>query len=95
MPTIPTIIKMHNKRSSDKIIAQILETCKEGASKTKIVYACNLNFKNAAVYLASLTKNNLIDAGEGTHVLYKTTEMGLEALENLRPLQDLVSDLVI
>ena len=86
---------MPDRRSRDVILAQILDTCREAASKTKIVYACNLNFKNAGLYLATLTKNNLIEKAEGRRTLYKTTEMGLETLENFRHLHDLVSELVI
>jgi hypothetical protein len=39
------------KRSRQEIITQILEICMNGASKTKIVYQANLNFKMVNPYL--------------------------------------------
>lgn len=44
------------KRSRQEIISQILEICTKGASKTKIVYQANLNFKTVNPYLELLIR---------------------------------------
>ena len=61
------------KRSRNEIISQILEICKKGASKTKIVYQANLNFSTVNPYLDLLIKNDLIQINEGHAKLYGTT----------------------
>ena len=38
------------KRSRDTIISHILDICANGASKTRIVYQANLNFRTALPY---------------------------------------------
>ncbi|WP_342674293.1 winged helix-turn-helix domain-containing protein, partial [Methanothrix soehngenii] len=44
------------RRTRLEVLSSILEICSgEGASKTRIVYQINLNFKNAGVYLKWLT----------------------------------------
>jgi len=86
---------MSERRSKDLIFTRILEVCSEGASKTMIVYASNTNFGNAKLYLAALTKKGLIEKSGGKPILYKTTKKGLETMQNLRTIQDLVSDLGI
>ena len=53
------------KRSRQEIISQILEICMNGASKTRIVYHANLNFKTVNPYLDLLIKNDLIQVNEG------------------------------
>jgi predicted transcriptional regulator len=47
------------KRSRGEIVAQILDVCKAGANKTRIVYQANLNFRNVDPYLETLIKNDL------------------------------------
>jgi predicted transcriptional regulator len=84
---------MSKRRSKDLIFGRILEVCSEGASKTRIVYASNTNFGNAKSYLAALTKKGLIEKSAGKPILYKTTEKGLGTLQNLRAIQDLLSDI--
>ena len=51
------------RRTNDQLIGQILEACQgDGAGKTKIVYQCNLNFKNASSHLEHLIKAGLLEA---------------------------------
>ena len=78
------------KRSRSLIVSQILEICTLGASKTKIVYQANLNFKTVNPYLDMLTKNGLINVKDkdGPKVIYETTKRGLDLLENFRHIQD-------
>lgn len=66
------------------IIAQILEACIDGASKTRIVYQCNLNFTTVNPYLDLLIGRGLIAASSGQRPIFKTTASGLELMECLK-----------
>jgi predicted transcriptional regulator len=79
------------KRSRDMIISQILDICIDGASKTKIVYQANLNFRTINPYLDLLTKNGLINAKKEQTIIYKTTPRGLNLLDNFRQIQNELS----
>ena len=61
------------KRSRDVIISQILDICIKGASKTRIVYQANLNFRTINPYLDLLTKNGLINVKKEQNLIYETT----------------------
>jgi len=69
------------KRSKHVIISRILDICQNGANKTKIVYQANLNFRTADPYLQLLIKNDLIVSSQGPHVVYKTTEKGMNLMK--------------
>ena len=79
------------KRSKQEIIAQILEVCLESASKTRIVYQVNLNFRTVNPYLEILMKNNLIKVGIGEQTLYKTTQKGADLLETIKKVNESLS----
>ena len=79
------------KRSRDAIIARILDICINGASKTRIVYQANLNFRTINPYLDLLTKNGLIDVKTEQTVIYKTTTKGLDLLDNFRQIESELS----
>jgi predicted transcriptional regulator len=79
------------KRSRDAIIARILDICINGASKTRIVYQANLNFRTINPYLDLLTKNGLIDVKTEQIVIYKTTPKGLDLLDNFRQIESELS----
>jgi predicted transcriptional regulator len=72
------------KRSRDMIISQILDICTKGASKTRIVYQANLNFRTINPYLDLLTKNGLIDVKKDHNLIYETTLRGLDLLDNFK-----------
>lgn len=72
------------KRSRHMIISQILDICNGGASKTRIVYQANLNFRIVNPYIELLTKNGLIESKSGRPVLYETTDKGLKLQENIK-----------
>jgi predicted transcriptional regulator len=76
------------KRSKQEIIAQILEVCLESASKTRIVYQVNLNFRTVNPYLEILMKNNLIEVGKGEQTLYNTTQKGADLLETIKKVNE-------
>jgi predicted transcriptional regulator len=81
------------KRSRQEIISQILEICMDGASKTKIVYQVNLNFKTVNPYLDLLIKNDLIQVNEGRAILYETTPKGIGLLGSIKRIHDKLRDL--
>lgn len=72
------------KRSRHEIISQILDICKSGASKTRIVYQANLNFRTVNPYLDLLIKNDLIEKKDGQSILYETTKRGSNLLDNFK-----------
>jgi predicted transcriptional regulator len=79
------------KRSRDMIISQILEICVNGASKTRIVYQANLNFRTINPYLDLLKKNGLIDVKKEQTLMYETTPRGLALLDNFKQIHSELS----
>lgn len=79
------------KRSREEILAQILNTCQEGASKTRVVYQVNLNFKTVNFYLETLIGNNLLEVRTGKNVLYETTQKGANLLESINRVSENLS----
>jgi len=78
------------KRSKHEIFSKILEICLNGASKTRIVYQANLNFRTVNPYLDILIKNNLLKASQENHILYKTTEEGANMQETISKLNNML-----
>ncbi len=76
------------KRSRHAIISQILEICRDGASKTRIVYQANLNFRTVNPYIDLLIKNDLIIIKQGKNLLYETTENGRALAENFKQIDN-------
>jgi predicted transcriptional regulator len=83
VPVIRFIIKeLPMRRDKLEIIRSILLICDRGdATKTKIVYKVNLNFKTAGIYLKWLIDRELI-IKEGK--FFKMTPKGSELLYNLQ-----------
>ena len=79
------------KRSRDMIISQILDICINGASKTRIVYQANLNFRTINPYIELLTKSGLINVKNEQMIIYKTTPKGLNLLDNFKQIQSELS----
>ena len=71
------------KRDKTQIMAAILNTCINGANKTRVVYQANLNFKTVNPYLDTLVGKGFLDVKQGTRILYETTDKGTELLETL------------
>lgn len=80
------------KRSRHSIISEIFGICVNGASKTRIVYQVNLNFRTVNPYIDLLVKNNLIKVRNGRTVLYETTERGAKMLDNFKQIQSELSE---
>lgn len=88
-------MKILGKRSSDMIIAQILEVCIGGASKTRIVYQVNLNFSTANPYIDLLVKRGLIEAVQDSRTKYKTTDEGFRLMKIFKHHQEEISKLCV
>lgn len=75
------------------IISQILDICVDGASKTRIVYQANLNFRTVNPYIELLTKNGLLEISSGSATIYKTTQKGMKMLKDFKSIQNELPDL--
>ena len=75
------------KRSRGEIITQILDICSKGATKTRIVYQANLNFKTVNPYIDLLIEKGLLDLQRGQNKVYMTTKRGSELIESFRSIQ--------
>ncbi|MBX5327264.1 MAG: winged helix-turn-helix domain-containing protein [Candidatus Bathyarchaeia archaeon] len=77
------------------IIANILDEARNGVKKTRIMYACNLSFRQLRVYLNFLLKKGLLmvsaSAEDGKSQVFKATKKGLAFLEAYRNLQAVIS----
>ncbi len=84
---------MGRKRFRDQILARVLEVCAgRRASKTQIVYACNLNFHTVMPYLELVIRNGLAEGVKGEVLRYKTTTKGEKALRCMRELERLMPE---
>ena len=83
-----TKMYMSQRRSNLEIVAEILKIARKGTKKTRIVYGANMNFKMLDEYLEKLTKAGLIANSEGNGGLIKTTEKGVEYLQQFYNLQE-------
>jgi predicted transcriptional regulator len=70
-------------RSSFDIIAEILETAKNGAKKTRIMYACGLSYLFVQKYLDLLLETGLLRIGTSYH----TTDKGMGFLRKYQRLE--------
>ncbi len=75
------------------IISQILDICVDGASKTRIVYQANLNFRTVNPYIELLAKNGLLEIFGGSAIIYKTTQKGMKMLKDFKNIQNELPDL--
>ena len=74
-------------RSSFEIIAEILKTSKNGAKKTRIMYACGLSYNFIQKYLKLLLETDLLELGTS----YYTTAKGKGFLRNYQKLDLLMN----
>ena len=81
---------MGRKRYKDQILCKILQVCGGVASKTQIVYNCNLNFHTVVPYLELLIKNSLVVRVDGEVVRYQTTPKCADALWHFQELEELI-----
>jgi predicted transcriptional regulator len=81
---------LEKRRDKLEIIKSILSICKrDEATKTRIVYRANLNFKTAGIYLDWLINRELVSKNENH---FKLTTKGIELLSNLQDITPLFND---
>ena len=81
---------LEKRRDKLEIIKSILSICKkDDATKTRIVYRANLNFKTAGIYLDWLINKGLV-AKDENH--FKLTIKGTELLSNLQDISPLFNE---
>jgi len=84
-------------RGKMEIIAMILQTAAEGATKTRIMYSAYLSFQQVNDYLGFLQENNLL-LYENETGFYRITEKGYmflrisNEMNNLIPFKNSKSD---
>ena len=78
------------RRTKGEVIAKILEVCLIGASKTRIVYGSDLNFRTVIPYLDSLMVNGHIIKADEEVARYKTTEKGMALLAIIKEANELL-----
>ncbi|MEM0188851.1 MAG: winged helix-turn-helix domain-containing protein [Saccharolobus sp.] len=76
---------MAKKRNKLEIIQAILEACKSGSPKTRIMYGANLSYALTGRYIKMLMDLEIIKQ-EGK--LYMLTKKGEELLEDIRKFND-------
>jgi predicted transcriptional regulator len=79
------------RRDKLYIIAEILETAKDSALKTQIMYRANLSFTQLNDYLSFMLKNELLEKiSLNDRDVYKATEKGLNFLQRYREITELL-----
>jgi predicted transcriptional regulator len=82
---------LEKRRDKLEIIRSILSICKTNdATKTRIVYKANLNFKAAGIYLNWLMNKELVSKNENH---FKLTAKGTELLSNLQDISPLFNEI--
>lgn len=82
------------RRNQNAVAVQILKVCKEGASKTRVIYKANLNSATGKEYLNNLTKDGLIEViPDGSRFIYRTTSKGKELQQMLGQFQNIMDQL--
>ncbi|MBN1236031.1 MAG: DNA-binding protein [Methanotrichaceae archaeon] len=81
------------KRSKDAIISQVLDICIDGASKTRIVYQANLNFRTVIPYIDLLIKNGLLESTSNSSKIYTTTPKGTRLLRDFKSIQCVIPEI--
>jgi predicted transcriptional regulator len=82
---------MGKKRFKDQILTEVLEACQgNGGSKTRIVYASEMNFETIKPYLALLIESGLLEISNNSPLIYKMTNKGERALQCLREIEELI-----
>lgn len=85
--------KFASRRSNVQVIADILAEAMNGASKTRLVYKANLNFKVMERYLRFLNDRNMIQLvkeGDGRD-RYLITQRGREFLLHYSQVEEMLN----
>jgi predicted transcriptional regulator len=77
-------------RSRSEIIAMILQSANNGATKTRIMYGAYLSYAQVKEYLEFLMAKELLRYEQGTQ-LYRLTEKGMHFLRAFDQISDMMS----
>ncbi len=71
-----------HRRTSIEINCDILQACKQGGTKTRVVYQANLNNLRISHYLESLLNTGMLAKEQDRYgnTVYRTTPLGVEFL---------------
>ena len=79
------------RRDKLYIIAEILETAKDGVLKTQIMYGANLSFTQLNDYLGFMLKSELLEKLLlNDKEVYRATEKGMNFLQRYREIIELL-----
>jgi predicted transcriptional regulator len=79
------------RRDKLYIIAEILETAKDGVLKTQIMYGANLSFTQLNDYLSFMLKSELLEKVLlNNREVYRATEKGMNFLQRYREITELL-----
>ena len=79
------------RRGRLRIIAEILETARDGALKTPIMYKANLSFDQLNEYLSYLLEIKLLETiTKDKERIYKATDKGLKYLQGYTKIRGLL-----
>lgn len=76
-------------RSRIDIVTAMLESTRNGSTKTKIMYRAYLSYSQLVEYLRYLEQNELLKYEEGTQ-LYRPTEKGFRFLKASDDMNELI-----
>ena len=79
----------HAKRDRHDILAEILETAKDGAIKTHIMYKARLSYKQLDTYTTLLVEKGYLEKRttikeRRKKLIYKTSQLGQQYIKNLK-----------
>ena len=77
----------NNRRGKFEIIAEMLSIAKSEVGKTALLYGANLNHSRVNRYLDLLKQKGFIQKIHRSATKYKTTEKGIQFLEQYRELK--------
>ena len=81
------------KRKSEEIIASILDTARNGSTKTRIMYVAYLSFSQLQKYMKYTMDNKLIDL-DPNDKKYLTTERGFEFLRRFEEVHSIENNII-
>ena len=86
-----TLQKLWERRDRLNIMAEIIETTKDGQLKTRIMYSTNLSFNQVNAYLSFLTEMGFLSIRvENGKRVYETSAKGILYIENYREMSNLL-----
>ena len=88
-----SLLPVRKKRKSEEIIASILETAKNGATKTRIMYVAYLSFSQLQKYMKYTMENRLIDH-DPNEKKYLTTDKGFEFLRRFEEVNSIENNIM-